>query len=103
MRKYLYNFIDEVELNVDKASKEEILTKISFFSHERLIHLMVTLFFALITIGFTIFCLVIDSILLYMILFILYVMLLFYVIHYYRLENGVQQLYKLYDKVKKLE
>ena len=101
MKKYLYDYINEVEKNINKISKEDIITKINFFSHERLIHLLVTLFFALITIVFTGFCLYFDSYLLYVITIILYIMLLFYIVHYYRLENGVQCLYKLYDKINK--
>ena len=101
MKKYLYDYINEVEKNINKISKEDIITKIYFFSHERLIHLLVTLFFALITIVFTGLCLCFDSYLLYVITIILYIMLLFYIVHYYRLENGVQYLYKLYDKINK--
>ena len=100
MKKYLYNYINEVENN-NKITKEDILVKINFFSHERLIHLIVTLFFALISIIFTVLCFNYFNYLLYIITLILYIMLLFYIVHYYRLENGVQYLYKLYDKKNK--
>ena len=50
MVKYIDEFIKLAEEK--KVSKEEMLTKISFFQHERLIHLLVTLFYALFTIFF---------------------------------------------------
>ena len=100
MKKYLYDYINEVENNI-KITKEDILVKINFFSHERLIHLLVTLFFALISIIFTVLCFNYFNYLLYIITLILYIMLLLYIVHYYRLENGVQYLYKLYDKKNK--
>ena len=105
MKNYMYNYINEIEnkLNkkITKEDLEELKIKISFFSHERLIHLLITLFFALISIIFTGICLSYFNYFIYTILLILYVMDIFYIIHYYRLENGVQYLYKLYDKMNK--
>lgn len=105
MKNYMYNYINEIEnkLNkkITKEDLEELKIKISFFSHERLIHLLITLFFALISIIFTGICLSYFNYFIYAILLILYVMDIFYIIHYYRLENGVQYLYKLYDKMNK--
>jgi len=73
---------------------------ILFFQHERLIHLLVTLLFACLTfLSFSVF--LITSYLPVIILFVLFlVMLVPYVFHYYHLENGVQQLYDLYDQLK---
>ena len=105
MKNYMYNYINEIEnkLNkkITKEDIEELKTKISFFSHERLIHLLITLFFALISIIFTGICLSSFNYFIYVILLILYIMDIFYIIHYYRLENGVQYLYKLYDQMNK--
>ncbi len=103
MKKYLYDYINDLEKklknDIKKSDIDELINKINFFSHERLIHLIVTLFFALITLGFTIVCFNYSNYFLYCITLILYVMLLFYVVHYYYLENGVQYLYKVYDKM----
>lgn len=103
MGKYLKDYITNIEelLNnkkeIDqKKLKEEILTKISFFQHERLIHLLVTLFFGIILILFLI-LLQFEQVALLAIIPVL-ILLCFYVGHYYKLENGVQYLYKLYDK-----
>lgn len=108
MKRYLYEYINEVsdklnnkkdvkELKELKELKEEILIKINFFQHERLVHLIVTLSFS-----------ILFFLSLYMIKYhfafifvniILLICLIFYIIHYYYLENGVQCLYKLYDKM----
>lgn len=105
MKKYLYDYIDEIDklLNVknNKVTDEVMsnhLTKISFFQHERLIHLLVTLFYAFLLIVFM--ALGILSFMFYFIALIISIFLLFYIIHYFRLENGVQYLYKQYDKLK---
>ena len=52
MKKYLYDYIKEIdEIISSKKVKEDIisnhLVKIQFFQHERLIHLIVTIFYAL--------------------------------------------------------
>lgn len=102
MKKYLYDYIKNIDLilkenkKVDyKKLKEEHLIKIKFFQHERLIHLIVTLFYALFT--FIVFSFIKIFLLFIFIALILLVFLIFYVVHYFRLENGVQYLYKQYD------
>lgn len=104
MKKYLYDYINQVDKLVSENSKindETInnhLIKINFFQHERLIHLVVTLFYALIFIIFT--SLGFIHYIFFVISLILIVFLLFYIIHYFHLENGVQYLYKQYDILK---
>lgn len=100
MKKYLYEYIDYIEKEskkkkIDNKILEDLVTKINFFQHERLIHLIITLFYALM---FLIFMVLISLSYLFAIpsLFLL-IFLLFYIVHYFRLENGVQYLYKLYD------
>lgn len=103
MKKYLYDYIKEIDnlLNSNKKITEDVinnhLTKISFFQHERLIHLLVTLFYAMIFIIFTALCFV--HYMFVIVTIILMVFLICYVIHYFHLENGVQYLYKQYDKM----
>ena len=55
MKKYLYDYIEYIDsclknknkdLDIQKL-KEEHLVKIKFFQHERLIHLIVTLFYVI--------------------------------------------------------
>lgn len=100
MKQYLKEYIKEVDelLKNDVANQKYIdnhLIKIGFFQHERLIHLIVTVFYAL----FVIFFVFLSSInFLYIIpTFILIIFLIFYVLHYFFLENSVQYLYKQYD------
>ncbi len=104
MKKYLYNYIDEIDnlINNNKINKDIIdnhLIKISFFQHERLIHLLVTLFYAFI---FLIFMgLGFIHYIFFIIDVILLIFLICYIIHYFKLEYGVQYLYRQYDKMKK--
>jgi len=104
MKNYLINYIQESEIKLkSKITKDDIenhLNKISFFSHERLIHLIVTMFFALFTIIFIYITINNNSLLFLLITIILLIILLFYIVHYYYLENGVQELYRIYDKMK---
>lgn len=75
----------------------ELETKISFFQHERLIHLIVTIAFALFALIFMVLGMLSSYFLI--IFFILIIFLIFYIIHYFFLENSVQYLYKIYDKM----
>ena len=99
MKKYMYNYIEYVEANKKKVNSEEMLVKIEFFQHERLIHLLVTLFFALFALIFL--ALGMVSYIFLPIFAILLIFLICYIYHYFFLENRVQYLYKIYDKKKK--
>ena len=103
MKKYLYDYIKEIDNIIDnnEVNKDIIdnhLIKISFFQHERLIHLIVTVFYALLFLIFM--ALGFIHYIFFFIDAILFVFLLCYIIHYFRLENGVQYLYKQYDEMK---
>ena len=109
MKKRITNYISyateyiKEDHSYDELSsfKEDLLIQISFFQHERFIHLIVTMFFAL----FTIICMVTSlftvSIYLIVLTLLFLILLIPYVRHYYILENGVQRLYKVYDEIKK--
>ena len=62
MKKYLYDYIKEIDklLDSNKDIKDDLikkhLIKINFFQHERLIHLLVTLFYAVIFLIFSNLC-----------------------------------------------
>ena len=79
------------------------LTRIKFYQHERLIHLIVTMTFAIMTV-LSVFMLVLGAETAGVLLSILFLCLTVpYVAHYYFLENSVQALYKLYyEAVEKL-
>lgn len=105
MKKMISNYISYVEeiinnKKVDKLFVDDLLLKISFFQHERLIHFLVTMLVAIITVILLIAFMLLENIWL-LLLFIVFVCLLIpYIFHYYFLENSVQYMYKLYDDVK---
>jgi fatty acid desaturase len=84
------------------AVKSDLLVQIGFFQHERLIHLLVTLAFALLMVIFLALMLLTAIWLLAVVFALVFVLLIFYFAHYYRLENGVQKLYSLYDKINEI-
>ena len=77
---------------------EDMLIQIGFFQHERLIHLIVTVTFALLTIIAILGILLVPQPALFILVLLLLVLLVPYVRHYYILENGVQKLYRYYDE-----
>ena len=86
---------------------ETHLSQIAFFQHERLIHLLVTILFAILT--FSVFILtfvlsltaVVFPTALLVLMLLLVVLLIPYIAHYYLLENGVQKMYRQYDELLK--
>lgn len=79
--------------------KKTLLTEISFWQHERLIHLLVTILFAVLTMAVLLTSLFYPSWGLLALFFMLLVLLIPYIRHYYILENGVQKLYTLYEEL----
>jgi hypothetical protein len=105
MKNYL-SYIDEI-IQSDLSAKEKsvlkaaMLTQIMFFQHERLIHLLVTLTFALATVICLASVVLTQSIIIAMFLLFLVCLLVPYIRHYFILENGVQKLYEYYDRLEK--
>jgi len=85
-----------------EKEKEELLIQIGFFQHERLIHLIVTVLFALMTV--LVFFAAVTNFELWtgVLLVLLLVLLIPYIKHYYLLENGTQKLYRFYDKLEEM-
>ena len=95
--------VDELlnkEERVDwKSVLDEHLTQIAFFQHERIVHLLVTLCFALMSV-ITLCAAIATEYMYLMILEALFIVLLVpYVFHYYTLENEVQKMYVQYDQI----
>ena len=82
--------------------KAELLIQIGFFQHERLIHLIVTVLFALMTILAFLLTVTAFSPWNGVLLLLLLVLLIPYIKHYWLLENGTQKLYEYYDKLEEL-
>lgn len=81
--------------------RREVLVQIQFFQHERLIHLIVTVTFAILTVMSVLGFVATAQIGLLILTGMFLVLLIPYIRHYYILENGVQKLYQYYDEIVK--
>jgi len=81
---------------------DEHLVKISWLQHERLVHLLVTMLFALILMLLVGFLLLLPTPGVWLLVMALLVLglLVAYVLHYFRLENSVQRWYALADEIR---
>ena len=88
-RKRIDTLIGDADTQVDwNAIIEEHLVQVSFFQHERLVHLLVTLAFALMTLGSAVAAIVAPQIPTVALMMLLLVLLVPYIVHYYILENA---------------
>lgn len=78
---------------------QEHLVQIGFFQHERLIHLIVTVTFAILTLMSFVASLVVGMPALLALTLLFVVLLIPYIMHYYTLENEVQKMYFQYDRI----
>ncbi|MDR3346176.1 MAG: hypothetical protein LBS73_03280, partial [Campylobacteraceae bacterium] len=85
--------------SVSKEDVADIQRWLGYFQHERLIHLLVTMFVALCDMISVVMLLLYSSYATIALSVLLSVLFVFYIIHYYTLENGVQKLYKLTDEL----
>lgn len=81
------------------AVLREHLQQISFFQHERLIHLIVTMTFAVLTLLSFGIVLMTQLFPLLLLTGALLVLLIPYIFHYYLLENETQKMYAQYDRI----
>jgi hypothetical protein len=79
--------------------KEDLLIQIAFFQHERMVHLIVTVTFALLTMMAVLCSFFYPCLPLYLLILLFFVLLIPYIRHYYYLENGVQKLYTFVDRL----
>ena len=75
------------------------LVQIAFFAHERFIHLIVTVTFAIMSILVFIYAFGNFTPSIGLLIFALLVLLIPYIKHYFLLENSVQDMYEQYDKM----
>ena len=101
--KKMDEYLNETHTQEDVAEvTKDHLIKIQFFQHERFVHLIVTVLFALldmITISVSFFC---PNIIINILVILFTVLLVPYIFHYYFLENSVQKMYKQYDSLRKM-
>lgn len=89
------------ELIRDKL--EEHLVQVGFFQHERLIHLIVTVTFALLEMLAIVLSVISDSLFTLLFPVVILILLVPYIRHYYILENEVQKMYGQYDRMRRLQ
>lgn len=82
--------------------RAELLQRIAFYSHERLVHLIITMSFAVFFLLALLMCLLVRNAGLAVLALLLLAMLVAYIKHYYFLENSVQKMYLYYYKTEKL-
>lgn len=119
-RKQIDEWLAEVEQSVQAQSRddgnaeqitqkliqdklEEHLVQVGFFQHERLIHLIVTVTFALLEMLAIVLSVISDSLFTLLLPVVILILLIPYIRHYYILENEVQKMYGQYDRMRRLQ
>lgn len=105
MKKRIINYVQETDKLLEsnqKLTKEDLenhLRQIGFFQHERLIHLIVTVFTGIIAVLCLLFGLLTQNLSLLLLFILILCLFVPYILHYYLLENNVQKMYEQYDKL----
>ena len=107
MTEYLTNYMKYVQQRLDSCTDSELLEeilaehkdKIAFMQHERIVHFLVTMLFALVMAIFITSLLTTQNLMILILVTIIIVLLAFYIKHYYFLENTVQKMYRVYDEI----
>lgn len=97
---------DGEEQNIQEIIRdklEEHLVQVGFFQHERLIHLIVTVTFALLELLAILLSMIVDSLFTLLLPVVILILLIPYIRHYYILENEVQKMYAQYDRMHRLQ
>ena len=119
-RKQIDEWLAEMEQNMQAQSQEggnaeqitqelvrnklkEHLVQVGFFQHERLIHLIVTVTFALLEMLAIVLSVISDSLFTLLLPVVILILLIPYIRHYYILENEVQKMYVQYDRMRSLQ
>ena len=93
----------QVSQEILRDKMEEHLNQIGFFQHERLIHLIVTVTFALLEMLAILLNVISDSLFSLLLPVVILILLVPYIRHYYILENEVQKMYVQYDRMLRLQ
>ena len=97
---YINQLLESEENDIDwEEEMRKHLVQIAFFAHERFIHLVVTVLFALMTTMVFLYTFSHFSIPLLLLMILLMGLLIPYIKHYFLLENSVQDMYEQYDKM----
>lgn len=97
---YVDNLLESEDEDIDwEDEARKHLVEIAFFAHERFIHLIVTVLFALMSIMVFLYAFSNFSIPIALLILMLLVLLIPYIKHYFLLENSVQDMYEQYEKM----
>lgn len=97
---YIDKLLETEDESIDwEEEMKKHLVQIAFFAHERFIHLVVTVTFAILTVMVFLYTFSNFSIPLLLLIVMLLVLLVPYIKHYFLLENSVQDMYEQYDKM----
>lgn len=109
MRKRIIFYRSRIDLLLSKQDKatdwedvlSEHLVQIAFFQHERLVHLIVTMTVAILTVISLAIGVIGDFPAGFVLAGMFTILLVPYIFHYYTLENEVQKMYEQYDEILK--
>ncbi len=97
---YVDNLLESDDDSIDWDDEiNKHLVQIAFFAHERFIHLIVTVTFAIMSILVFLYAFGNFTPAIGLLIFALLVLLVPYIKHYFLLENSVQDMYEQYDKM----
>ena len=97
---YVNGLLEQEDADVDwEEEMKKHLVQIAFFAHERFIHLIVTVTFAILAVLVFLYTYGHFSIPLLLLFFMLMVLMVPYIKHYFLLENSVQDMYEQYDRM----
>lgn len=94
---------EQITQELIRDKPEEHLVQVGFFQHERLIHLIVTVTFALLEMLAIVLSVISDSLFTLLLPVVILILLVPYIRHYYILENEVQKMYGQYDRMRRLQ
>ena len=101
-RKYIDDVLSgKIKTDDYEKLRNEHLIQIGFFQHERLIHLIVTVTFAILEMLALVMALTHAELSFFALALAFMVLLIPYIGHYYLLENEVQKMYRQYDEIVK--
>lgn len=107
MRKKIKQYVKQVDellenppdgVDYEEEQKKHLI-QIQFFMHERLVHEIIMVLFALVTVMVFIATVLWPQWVFAALLLALLILLIPYIMHYYVLENSVQYMYEQYDEM----
>lgn len=99
-REYIDHLLEAEDEEIDWEDEiKKHLVQIGFFAHERMIHLIVTVLFALMTVCVFLYLIGHFQLSLFLLFVAIVVLLIPYIKHYFLMENSVQYMYEQYDRM----